>query len=90
MVRQWQNLFWDSRYSGTELRAGPDFVKVAEAFGAKGIRVEKPGEIHDAFKEAFDCGRTCLVEILVDPEENITPMLPPNPTLPMIRGRCRF
>jgi acetolactate synthase-1/2/3 large subunit len=90
MVKQWQNLFWNSRFSNTKLNADPDFVKVAEAFGAKGIRVEKAGEIEDAFKEAFDCGKTCLVEIMVDPDENITPMLPPNPTLPIIPGRCKY
>lgn len=90
MVKQWQNLFWNSRYSETKLEAGPDYVKIAEAFGAKGIRVEKAGEIHDAFKTAFDCDRTCLVEIMVDPNENITPMLPPNPQLPIIKGRCKY
>lgn len=90
MVRQWQKLFWDKRYSNTRLGANPDFVKIAEAFGAKGIRVEKPGEIHDALKEAFECGRTCLVEIMVDCEEDITPMLPPNPSIPIIKGRCKF
>ncbi len=90
MVKQWQNLFWNSRYSSTKLDADPDFVKVAEAFGAKGIRVERAGEIADAFKQAFECDRTCLVEIKVDPEENITPMLPPNPQLPLIRGRCKY
>ncbi|UAL07604.1 MAG: biosynthetic-type acetolactate synthase large subunit [Candidatus Methanogranum gryphiswaldense] len=90
MVKQWQNLFWNSRYSETKLDADPDFVKVAEAFGARGIRVERPGEIADAFKQAFECDRTCLVEIKIDPEENITPMLPPNSQLPIIKGRCRF
>ncbi len=90
MVKQWQNLFWNSRYSETRLESDPNFVKVAEAFGAKGIRVEKAGEINDALQQAFDSDRTCLVEIMVDPEENITPMLPPNPQMPIIRGRCKF
>jgi len=90
MVKQWQKLFWDKRYSQTHLNADPDFVKVAEAFGAKGIRVEKPEEIQDAFKEAFDCGKTCLIDIMVDCEEDITPMLPPNPTLPIIKGHCKY
>jgi acetolactate synthase-1/2/3 large subunit len=90
MVKQWQNLFWNSRYSETKLDADPDFVKVAEAFGAKGICVEKAGEINDAFKTAFDCDRTCLIDIRVDPNENITPMLPPNPQLPIIKGRCKL
>jgi acetolactate synthase-1/2/3 large subunit len=90
MVRQWQKLFWDKRYSGTRLGADPDFVKIAEAFGAKGIHVDKPGEISEALKEAFDCGKTCLVEVMVDCEEDITPMIPANPAVPLIKGRCKF
>jgi acetolactate synthase-1/2/3 large subunit len=90
MVRQWQKLFWDKRYSNTELKADPDFVKIAQAFGAKGIRVEKPGEIHDALKGAFDSGETYLVEVMVDCEEDITPMIPANPAVPLIKGRCKF
>jgi len=91
MVKQWQKLFWNERYSGTALHASnPDFVKLAESFGAKGIRVERPSEIADAFKEAFACGKVCLIEIKVDPEEAVLPMLPPNPTLPIIKGNCPF
>jgi acetolactate synthase-1/2/3 large subunit len=90
MVRQWQKLFWEKRYSNTKLGADPDFVKIAEAFGAKGIHVEKPGEIRDALKEAFNSGETCLVEIMVDCEEDITPMIPANPAIPLIKGRCKF
>jgi acetolactate synthase-1/2/3 large subunit len=90
MVRQWQKLFWDKRYSNTLLGADPDFVKIAEAFGAKGMRIEKSGEIYDALKEALNCGKTCLVEIIVDCEEDITPMIPANPAVPLIKGRCKF
>ncbi len=90
MVRQWQKLFWDKRYSNTLLGADPDFVKIAEAFGAKGKRVERSGEIYDALKEAFDSGETYLVEIMVDCEEDITPMIPANPSVPLIKGRCKF
>ena len=90
MVRQWQKLFWDKRYSNTFLGADPDFVKIAEAFGAKGIRVEKSGEIYDALKEALNCGKTCIVEIMVDCEEDITPMIPANPNVPLVKGRCKF
>ena len=90
MVRQWQKLFWNRRFSNTELRADPDFVKIAQAFGAKGVRVERPGEIHDALKGAFDSGETYLVEIMVDCEEDITPMIPANPAVPLIKGRCKF
>ncbi len=90
MVRQWQKLFWDRRYSSTTLNGNPDFVKLAESFGAKGILVEKPGEIADALKEARDCCRTCLVEVRVDKEEDVLPMLPADPNAPMAKGRCAY
>lgn len=91
MVKQWQNLFWDDHYSGTQLySSNPDFVKVAEAFGAKGMHVEKASELKDAFKTAFESDRPFLIDIKVDPEENCLPMLPPNPQVPIVRGRCPF
>ncbi|MDR0522947.1 MAG: biosynthetic-type acetolactate synthase large subunit [Candidatus Methanoplasma sp.] len=90
MVRQWQKLFWNKRYSATRLGADPDFVKIAEAFGAEGIRVERPGEIYDALKTAVNSDKTCLVEIITDCEEDITPMIPANPSVPLIKGRCKF
>jgi acetolactate synthase-1/2/3 large subunit len=91
MVKQWQKLFWNERYSGTSLhQSNPDFVKLAESFGAKGIRVERSSEIGKAFKEAFASDRVCLVDIHVDQEEAVLPMLPPNPTLPIIKGKCPF
>ena len=91
MVKQWQNLFWNKRYSGTLLyKSNPDFVKLAESFGAKGIRVERPSEIGKAFKEAFKSDRVCLIDIRVDQDEAVLPMLPPNPTLPIIKGKCPF
>ncbi len=91
MVRQWQKLFWDKRYSATKLLdANPDFVKLAEAFGARGVTVEKPGDIEDAFRQAFASDRPFLVNILADPEEDMCPMLPPNPAIPMVKGRCGF
>ena len=91
MVKQWQKLFWDKRYSGTSLHASnPDFVKLAESFGAKGIRVERPSEIRDAFMEAFVSDKVSLVDIKIDPEESVLPMLPPDSTLPIIKGKCPF
>ena len=90
MVRQWQKLFWNGRYSETTLEAVPDFVKLAEAFGAKGILVERPGELADALKEARECGRTCLVEVRVDIDEDVLPMIPADPKAPLVKGRCRF
>ena len=90
MVRQWQKLFWDKRYSETELGDDPDFCMIAQAYKAKGIHVERAGEVHDALKEAFDCGETCVVDIKCDPEEDALPMLPPNPALAPVKGRCKF
>ena len=91
MVKQWQKLFWNERYSGTMLyRSNPDFVKLAESFGAKGIRVDRPSEIGKAFKEAFASDKVCLVDIRIDQDEAVLPMLPPNPSLPIIKGRCPF
>jgi len=90
MVKQWQKLFWDERYSETHLEDDPDFVKIAEAYHAKGIAVDRAGDVHDALKEAFDCGETCIVDIHVDPEEDALPMLPPNPQISAIKGRCKF
>ena len=90
MVRQWQKLFWNERYSATTLKCDPDFVKMAEAFGAEGIRVERPGEIADALKQARDCGRSCIVEIMCDPDEHALPMVPADPKADMVMGRCGF
>ena len=91
MVRQWQKLFWNKRYSGTKLyESNPDFVKLAEAFGAKGIRIERPGEIGDALKRSMNSGETCLIDIRTDPEEDVLPMLPPDPSIPMVKGHCPY
>lgn len=90
MVRQWQKLFWDRRFSGTDLRPDPDFVKMAESFGCEGIRVEKSGDIADALHQAMESDRTCLVDIHTDPEEDITPMILSNPDVPIVKGRCPY
>ena len=90
MVKQWQKLFWDKRYSETYLEDDPDFVQIAKAYRAEGITVERAGEVGDALKYAFDCGKTCIVDIHVDPEEDILPMLPPDPIIPPIEGRCKY
>ncbi|MCQ2079273.1 MAG: thiamine pyrophosphate-dependent enzyme, partial [archaeon] len=90
MVRQWQKLFWDKRFSGTKLNADPDFVKLAESFGAWGIKVEKSGDIADALKQAMDSDRTCIVDIHTNPEEDITPMILADPQVPIVKGRCPY
>ena len=98
MVRQWQKLFYGKRYSMTCLRSGaacrgkcgevecptytPDFVKLAESYGAKGIRVTKKEEIEPAFREAMKSTKTPIViEFEIDPEDLVYPMIQPGGTL---------
>ncbi len=97
MVRQWQKLFYGKRYGMTNLRAGalsrrtdgeeypeytPDFIKLAESYGAKGIRVTKKEEIAAAFEEAKKNTKTpTLIEFIIDPEEMVYPMIKPGGTL---------
>lgn len=98
MVRQWQKLFYGKRYSMTCLRAGaacrgkcgevpcppytPDFVKLAESYGAKGIRVTKTEEIEAAFEEAKKSTKVpTIIEFVIDPEDLVYPMIQPGGTL---------
>jgi acetolactate synthase-1/2/3 large subunit len=76
MVKQWQDMFYDKRRSHTYLGDIPDFVKLAEAYGAKGLHINKPSEIHDALKLAMESGETYVLDVLVDPDEHILPMVP--------------
>lgn len=77
MVRQWQEFFYDSRYSHSYMESLPDFVKLAEAYGHVGIQVSKPGDVEDAIKEAFkQKDRLVFLDILTDPTENVYPMVP--------------
>ena len=90
MIRQMQKHYWGRRFSSQELGADPDFVTVAKGFHAKGVRVERPGEIRDAIKDALESDVTTIVEIMVDPDEDILPMLPMDPRIPIIKGDCHF
>jgi len=75
MVRQWQELFYGRRYSHTTL-VNPDFVKVAEAYGAVGIRVERPEDVRGAIDRAIDTPNVVVLDFVVEPEENVFPMVP--------------
>ena len=77
MVRQWQNLFYGQRYSHTTLRDKVDFVKVAEAMGAKAKRVETIEEFEAAFAEAMTCGEPYLIDCIIDSDEKVWPMVAP-------------
>ncbi|MFC2162335.1 biosynthetic-type acetolactate synthase large subunit [Candidatus Altiarchaeota archaeon] len=76
MVKQWQDLFYDKRRSHTYLGDVPDFVKFAEAFGGNGIKVERPSEISEALKTAMRSDKATIVDVPVDPDEHILPMVP--------------
>jgi acetolactate synthase-1/2/3 large subunit len=76
MVRQWQEFFYESRYSHSYVDALPDFVKLAESFGHVGMRIEKPGELEVAMREAFGMkDRFVFMDVVVDPTENVYPMI---------------
>jgi len=91
MVKQWQKLFWGERYSGTSLHANPDFVKLVEAFGAEGIRVERPSELHEALKKGMRSDVPCLLDIIVDPEEDVLPMVPAGKmSCDVVSGNCNW
>jgi acetolactate synthase-1/2/3 large subunit len=76
MVRQWQDLFWNKRYSFTCVEVQPDFKLLAEAFGAVGITVRKKEEIEPALREAIGCGRPAVIDFQTSAEENVYPMVP--------------
>ncbi len=76
MVRQWQQLFFDRVYSETDISVQPDFVRLADAYGIKGMVVEKPSELKKALKEAFEHKSAVIVDVRVDREENVLPMVP--------------
>ena len=78
MVRQWQTLFFDKRYSNTVLDRKTDFVKLAEAFGAVGYRVTTKDELRDAFKKALSVNDgPVVIDAMIDKDEFVLPMLPP-------------
>ncbi|MBO4982803.1 MAG: biosynthetic-type acetolactate synthase large subunit [Clostridia bacterium] len=77
MVRQWQNLFFQKRFSNTVLQRKTDFVKLAEAFGAVGMRANTISEFENAFKKAVTLGKPVLIDTLIDKDEFVLPMLPP-------------
>ncbi len=77
MVRQWQELFYDNRYSYTCMSVMPDFVKLAESYGGVGLRATKPSEVEKVIKEAMKVkDRPVLMDFIVDPAESVYPMVP--------------
>lgn len=76
MVRQWQDLFYEGRYASSYLDVVPDFVKLAQAYGAVGLRAEKVSELDDVLREAVSSDKPVVVDVPVDPYENCYPMIP--------------
>ncbi len=77
MVAQWQRLFYGRRYSAVDLGSTPDFVKLAEAYGAEGIRVGSLKEFSRAMRKAIKSEVTTVIDVPISPEENVFPMMPP-------------
>ena len=76
MVRQWQTLFYDHRYSQTVLNDKVDYCKVAQALGCDAYRVTKKEEVFDTVKKAIDNRRPALIECVIDPDDKVFPMVP--------------
>jgi acetolactate synthase-1/2/3 large subunit len=89
MVRQWQELFFEKRYSQTHIAEGnPDFIRVAEAYGAAGIRVTDPAEVEKTLKQSMEVkDRPVVMDFIVEPESQVLPMVPAGASLnEMITG----
>ena len=76
MVRQWQTLFYEKRYSSTVLEDQVDFVKLAEAMGAEGIRVTKRSEVAPALEKAIAMGKPVVIDCVIDCDDKVFPMMP--------------
>ncbi|HEV8370515.1 MAG TPA: biosynthetic-type acetolactate synthase large subunit [Pyrinomonadaceae bacterium] len=76
MVRQWQEMFYDRTYSEVDISVAPDFVKLAEAYGAAGFRATHPDELHDVLKAALNHKGVAVIDIVVSKEENVFPIVP--------------
>ncbi|GFK94562.1 Acetolactate synthase large subunit [Fundidesulfovibrio magnetotacticus] len=81
MVRQWQELFYEKNYCNTCMDVAPDFVKLAEAYGAAGFRVTEAKDLEETLRKAFATPLPCIVDVVVDPEENVYPMVPAGKSL---------
>ncbi len=86
MVRQWQEFFFHKRYSATVLESNPDFVKIAEAYGAKGFRVTESKDLKDVLTEGFATPGPVIIDCQVDREENVLPMVPAGGSINKMMG----
>lgn len=76
MVRQWQELFYEKRYACTSMEGSPDFVKLAEAYGAVGLRATKPEEVEKVLAEGLAIKQPVIMDFVVEKEEGVYPMVP--------------
>ena len=90
MIRQWQELFYGRRYSQSDMTQAPDFVKLAEAYGIKGLRATKPEEVKRVLQEGLETPGPVVMDFHVEPEENVFPMVKPGtPLTEMAFGNVR-
>lgn len=76
MVRQWQEMFYDRAYSEVDLSVSPDFVKLAEAYGALGLRATKPSELREVLEAGLNNDKVAIIDVVVTKEENVFPIVP--------------
>ena len=77
MVRQWQTLFYEKRYSQTSINRQTDYVKLAQAFGANGYRIEHKDQVESVLKEAIASNKPCIIDCLIDKDDCVFPIIPP-------------
>jgi acetolactate synthase-1/2/3 large subunit len=77
MVRQWQSMFYDNRLSGVDLEGNPNFIKLAESYGCKGLRIKRSADVRRVLTEALEYGDgPCIIDAEVEKETNVFPMIP--------------
>ncbi len=81
MVRQWQEIFFEKRYCDIDLNFAPDFAKLAESYGIRGLRVEHREEVVDSVRDMLGNREPCVIDYWVDPAENVFPIVPPGASL---------
>ncbi len=81
MVRQWQEFFYEKNYAHTNMEAQPDFVKLAEAYGADGYRITNNDELKTVLPKALTSGNATIIDVIVEREENVYPMVPAGASL---------
>jgi acetolactate synthase-1/2/3 large subunit len=86
MVAQWQRTLYNRRYMAVKLGKSPDFVKLAQAYGANGVRVGSPAEFQKAVKEALKSEVSTVIDVPISSEEDVVPFVPPGCGLPQQKG----